>query len=64
LREMKPLRQIPGEPYRRCFSNDFFSLFVWLAPSGSIIGFQLSYEKGLNEKAMILTEVGRVADSR
>jgi len=52
LQEMKDIRQVPGEPYRRCFSDDFFDLFVWFSPSGSIIGFQLCYDKGPNEKAL------------
>jgi len=52
IQEVKPLRQVPGESYRRCFSDDFFDLFVWYSPLGTIMGFQLCYEKGPNEKAL------------
>ena len=52
LREIKPVRQIPGEPRRRIFVDDFFILTVWHLPQGSLIGFQLCHERGPNEKAL------------
>ncbi len=52
LQELENPRQIPEEPKRRWFTNDFFDLIVWSDKSGKIIGFQLCYQKGTEEKAI------------
>lgn len=54
LREIKPLRQHPGE-FRRLFLDDFFDLYVWYRSEDTqdeIIGFQLCYDKGNRERAL------------
>lgn len=52
LREIKAIRQIPGEARRRWFQDESMDLFVWLDPNGSIVGFQLTYDKPHAEKAL------------
>ena len=44
LQEVKDVRQIPGDPPRRWFADDFFDLIVWFAPDRSVHGFQLCYD--------------------
>jgi len=44
LKEFKNARQHRGEPFRRLFSDNFFDLYVWFAPTGSILGMQLCYD--------------------
>jgi hypothetical protein len=51
LAEIKNVRQIPGEPKRRWFSDTYFDLIVWLE-ADAILGFQLCYDKGKNEHAL------------
>ncbi|MEK7483168.1 MAG: hypothetical protein AABZ60_02420 [Planctomycetota bacterium] len=45
LNEVVHVRQIPGEPRRRWFLDEFFDLIVWLDESNTFIGFQLIYDK-------------------
>ncbi len=52
LKEVKNARQIPGESSRRWFFDDTFDLIVWYDPENTIIGFQLCYDKGLDERAL------------
>ena len=56
LREIKPSRQVPGEPRRRWFSSPNIDLFVWLNDDDSPSGFQLCYDKELREHALTWTE--------
>ena len=46
------MRQIPGDPFRRWFSDDIFDLIVWYTPGNMIMGFQLCYRKGIDERAL------------
>ena len=56
LRETPDVRQIPGEPPRRWFEDEFFDLIVWLEPDGSVWGFQLCYDRGYNPRALTWTK--------
>ena len=51
LREIKSVRQIPGEPTRRWFNSEEMDLIVW-QQNEDILGFQLCYDKTNNEKAV------------
>ncbi|HEV7404097.1 MAG TPA: hypothetical protein VGO11_14250 [Chthoniobacteraceae bacterium] len=51
LRKLQP-RQIDGEPFREWIADDYFDLYVWHRPDGSILGFQLCYDKGGAERAL------------
>ena len=52
LTEFVNVRQVPGEPKRRWFSDDNFELIVWMNEDGKIIGFQLDYDKDKNMRAL------------
>jgi len=46
------VKQVPSEPMRRWFVNDFFDLLVWENGAGNIVGFQLCYNKIHNQHAL------------
>ena len=50
--EVRDVRQDPGEPRRRWFTDDNFDLMVWYHADGSVHGFELSYDKPGYEKAL------------
>ena len=52
LSEIKKTRQEEGEPYRRWFTDEDHDLIVWYDAEGKILGFQLCYELGPNERAL------------
>lgn len=52
LTEIKNIRQIPGDPFRRWFHSSDMDLTVWYAEDQSIQGFQLCYDKLKQEKAI------------
>ena len=52
LRELRDVKQVPGEPRRRWFSDENFDLIVWLDPEEQILGFQLCYDKEPRQKAL------------
>lgn len=56
LREEKNVRQVPGEPARRWFSDEFFDLIVWLEPDRTVWGFQLCYDRGYKPRALTWTK--------
>jgi hypothetical protein len=51
LLEIKHVRQIPGEGYRRWFSDDYFDLYLWYNHD-TIDGFQLCYNKNVKEHSI------------
>ncbi len=52
LTELTYTRQIQGESNRRWFSDNFFDLIVWFNYDGSIVGFQLCYDKERDQHAL------------
>jgi hypothetical protein len=52
LREFTHPRQNPGDPFRRVFSSEDMDLFVWYAPDGAIVGFQLCYDTARDARAL------------
>ncbi|MEW6668085.1 MAG: hypothetical protein AB1512_22970 [Thermodesulfobacteriota bacterium] len=52
LREILNVSQIPGEPLRRWFRDDYFDLIVWFDPQGEIFGFQLCYDTKRHPRAL------------
>lgn len=56
LREENNLKQVPGEPARRWFSDEFFDLIVWLEPDNTLWGFQLCYDRGHKPRALTWTK--------
>jgi len=43
LREISGVRQDEPQTMRRWFHSDYFDLFVWQAPDGEVMSFQLCY---------------------
>lgn len=58
LREIGPVRQVPGEPRRRWFSSANCDLVVWVEPDGSPVGFTFSYDKQHREHALVWNAQG------
>jgi hypothetical protein len=56
LKEAKNIRQVPGDPPRRWFDDEYFDLIVWLEKDGSVWGFQLCYDRGYAPRAMTWTK--------
>lgn len=58
LIEMRNVRQIKGDGYRRWFSDDYFDLYVWYEDEDlkNLLGFQLCYNKLKNEHAITWTK--------
>jgi len=52
LVEIKDVRQIENDDYRRWFTDDFFDLIVWYSDQGGVTGFQLCYDKAHMERAL------------
>lgn len=52
LREIQGIAYEPGI-YRRWFHNDDFDVFLWQTPLGLVIGFQVCYSIGVNERALV-----------
>lgn len=57
LKETKPVRQIPGEPFRRWYKDSETDLIVWL-DKHRVVGFQLIVPNGI-ERAVITWAEGR-----
>jgi hypothetical protein len=57
LYEIKRARQVPGEGFRRWFTDADHDLVVWYPQRGSqeIVGFQFAYDKQTNEHALTWT---------
>lgn len=64
LREIRDVRQVPGEPRRRWFSDEDVDLIVWFDPKDRIIGFQLCYDKTTAQKALTWLELEGYRHSR
>ena len=64
LREQKHIRQISGEPFRRWFSDDIFDLILWYSSDDEVIGFQLCYRFGSEEKALTWLQKSGFSHSR
>jgi hypothetical protein len=58
MKEINPkyVNQIPGEPRRRWFEDNYFDLIVWENELGQIVEFQLCYDKLHNQRSLIWKE--------
>ncbi len=54
LVEVKDVRQIPNEGFRRWFRDEYFDVIVWYTDEEQNVvdGFQLCYDKGRDEHAV------------
>jgi len=53
LREISGVRQDEPQTMRRWFHSDYFDLFVWQAPDGEVLSFQLCYGIDTSERALV-----------
>ncbi|MEM7146053.1 MAG: hypothetical protein AAF591_13025 [Verrucomicrobiota bacterium] len=60
LREIRCVRQVPGEPFRRWFRSEAIDLFVWFGKAGEVVGLRFCYEDGGKEGAVSWWEGGSV----
>ncbi|MFA7567003.1 MAG: hypothetical protein WCY01_08260 [Alkalispirochaeta sp.] len=52
LVENKNVRQRPEEGFRRWFVNEYFDVIIWYeSAAGELVGFQLCYDRSVNERA-------------
>ena len=58
LYEIKEVKQQPGEPVKRWFTDEYYDLFVWHDDREQISSFQLTYDKGHEERAVTWTRKG------
>ncbi len=53
LREIINIRQTAGDDFKQWFTDDiYWDLFIWTNKSGELSGFQLCYDKTINEHAL------------
>jgi hypothetical protein len=52
LKEAEYVRQFPGEPKCRWFTDDFFDLILWVDESENPVGFQLCYDRRGDSRAI------------
>jgi hypothetical protein len=52
LSEIAAVRQDQPGLLRRWFQDDYFDLFVWLTPQGTLRAFQLAYERTRRERVL------------
>ena len=52
LVEIPNVKQYEPNRHRRWFQNTFFDLYVWSNGAGDLLGFQLCYEKGGDQRAL------------
>ncbi|MDC1287631.1 hypothetical protein N8198_07085 [Gammaproteobacteria bacterium] len=53
LREIKNVSRKKNEPEKRWFSSSSMDLFIWFDTDNSIVGYQFTYDKPHNEKALV-----------
>ena len=52
LNEIKDVTQYETGKHRRWFHDDYFDLYTWETPDGTLQGFQLCYAKAGKERAL------------
>ena len=52
LREISSVRQDEPNFARRWFQDDYFDLFLWVAPNGRVSAFQLGYDRARHERVL------------
>jgi len=52
LYEIRNVRQIQGEPFRRWFVDEYFDLIIWIDDRKEISGFQICYDRLKNQHAL------------
>ncbi len=50
--EYTKTQQVPNEPFRRWFGDEYFDLIIWYNTDESFYGFQLCYDRTFDERAL------------
>lgn len=58
LKEIRAVRQNPGERKRRWFTSAQMNLYVWQSRAGTPVKFQLCYDQERKEKALTWSRQG------
>jgi hypothetical protein len=61
LYEVKKVKQEPGRGRKRWFTDEYFDLFLWIDERGGLTSFQLTYDKGHDERAVTWTSTGGIS---
>jgi len=56
LHEQRNVRQVPGDHFRRWFSDENLEIVVWYEESGAIFGFQICYDPRERPRALTWTQ--------
>jgi hypothetical protein len=55
LREQRNVRQVPGENFRRWFTDENLEIVVWYEQADAIFGFQICYDPRNEPRALTWT---------
>jgi hypothetical protein len=55
LHEQRNVRQVPGDHFRRWFSDENLEIVVWYDEAGAIFGFQVCYDPRDQPRALTWT---------
>jgi hypothetical protein len=53
LQKIRGVRQDAASRERHWFQDDFFDLFVWMDNSGTVVAFQLCYDRSHQERVLV-----------
>jgi hypothetical protein len=56
LRELRNVRQEPGDHFRRWFTDENLEIVVWFDQAGAIFGFQICYDLRSQPRALTWTQ--------
>jgi hypothetical protein len=56
LHELRNVRQVPGDHFRRWFSDENLEIVVWYGEDGAIFGFQVCYDPRDQPRALTWTQ--------
>jgi hypothetical protein len=56
LQELRNVRQVPGDHFRRWFSDENLEIVVWYDEAGAIFGFQICYDPREQPRALTWTQ--------
>jgi hypothetical protein len=55
LHELRNVRQVPGDHFRRWFTDETLEIVVWYDQPGAVYGFQLCYDLRSQPRALTWT---------
>jgi hypothetical protein len=56
LHELRNVRQVPGDHFRRWFTDESLEIVVWYEEGGAIFGFQVCYDSREQPRALTWTQ--------